>query len=283
MKKFTEYTKKYGIRLAIAVVIVAVAMMFTAQSGRESAGAVSNAAESISTPARKGATGIIGWLEGIYGYMFRYDSLVEENEQLKKELAETQGKLREAEASEKENENFRKLLGLRDKHKDFVFESAMLVDHGNSNWNSTFTIGKGEESGIKVGSSVIDPQYNLVGQVVEVGKGWASVKTVIDTDMRIGALAGDGGNAAIIVGDFALMQQGLTKLTYMTEGTQVFEGDMLLTSGKGGAMPRGLPIGVVEEVLTEAGGQVEYCTVKPVADINQLTQVFVIKEFDVIE
>ncbi len=283
MKKFMEYLKKYGTRLAVAVVIIAALLLLSGERSEGTASATANAAVSLSVPAKQGASGIVGWLEGIYGYMFRYDKLVEENEQLKIELAETKAELREAKAAEEENANFRELLGLRDKHKDFVFESAMLVDHGSSNWNSTFTISKGEESGIVAGSCVIDAQYNLVGQVLEVGKGWATVRTVIDTDMRIGALAGDGGNAAIVVGDFALMQQGMTKLTYLTEDMQVFEGDTLLTSGKGGTLPRGLVIGTVDQILTEAGGQVEYCTVVPSADINKLTQVFIVKEFSTVE
>jgi len=245
--------------------------------------ATENAAESLSLPAKQGATGLIGWLEGVYGYMFKYDSLAAENEALKVQLAEAQSKLRSATDSENENKRLRELLNLREKHSDFVFETAKIIDRPSSNWSETYTISKGEESGIAVGDCVIDSQYNLVGQITEVGSGWATVRSVIDADMRVGALVGEGGNAAMIVGDFALMQKGETKLSYLTEETPVLEGDVLITSGKGGAFPKGLVIGTVTSVQTEAGGQVEYATVAPNSELGALSEIFVIKEFDIVE
>jgi cell shape-determining protein MreC len=34
------------------------------------------------------------------------------------------------------------------------------------------------------------------------------------------------------------MQEGKSKLTYLSEGLQLIEGDTVLTSGKGGKFPR---------------------------------------------
>ena len=275
--------KKNGIRLGIVVVLVALIFGFVARGAGGNAGAVENAAASLSTPVDRGSTGLVSWLEGIYGYMFRYDTLAAENEELKVQLAEAQRELRDATDAENENARLRELLSLREKHKDFVFESANIIDRPASNWSETYTISKGEESEIAVGDCVIDSCYNLVGQVIEVGTGWATVRSVIDADMRVGALVGEGGNAAMIVGDFSLMQKGETKLTYLTQETQVLEGDVLITSGKGGAFPKGLVIGTITSVQTEAGGQVEYATVDPASELGALSEVFVIKDFDVVE
>ena len=275
--------KKNGIRLGVVVLIVAFIYGFTASRASGKAGVVENAAASLTLPVKQGSSGLIGWLEGIYGYMFRYDTLAAENEDLKVQLAEAQKQLREAEEAKSENERLRDLLALREKHEDFVFEDASIVDRPPSNWSVTYTISKGEESGIAVGNCVIDSKYNLVGQVIEVGSGWATVRSAIDADMRVGTLVGEGGNAAMVVGDFALMQKGEAKLTYLTEETQVLEGDILITSGKGGAFPKGLEIGTVTSVKSEAGGQVEYATVSPSCELGALSQVFVIKDFNVME
>lgn len=283
MNNFKAYCKKYGIRLAIAVIIVAALFGAATTRGAGSVSAAENAAMSISLPARGAATGFIGWLENIYGYMFRYDTLEKENEELKLKVTQLQNQLREAKEAETENENYRRLLGLRDKFSDFVFESAKIIDRGTSNWNSTLTIGKGTESGIEVGDCVVDSAYNVVGQVSETGEGWSTIRTIIDTDINVGALVGDTGSAAMIVGDYALMQQGFVKLTYLTSGAQVFEGDIIQTSGKGGSFPRGLVIGTVKTVNTEAGGQVEYAAIEPACDPDSLTQIFIVKDFTVVE
>ena len=283
MNKFKDFIVKNGIRLGIVVVLVALVFGFAARGASGKVGAVENAAASLSTPVNQGSTGLVSWLEGIYGYMFRYDTLAAENEELKVQLAEAQSELRDATEAENENERLRELLSLREKHKDFVFESANIIDRPASNWSETYTISKGEESEISVGDCVIDSCYNLVGQVIEVGTGWATVRSVIDADMRVGALVGEGGNAAMIVGDFSLMQKGETKLTYLTQETQVLEGDVLITSGKGGAFPKGLVIGTVTSVQTEAGGQVEYATVAPASEVGGLSEIFVIKDFEVVD
>lgn len=283
MNKFKTYVKKYGIRLGLVVLAVAFlsGMAFSRSEGN--AVALKDASSSMTLPVKQASTGIVGWLEGIYGYMFRYDSLAAENEALKVELAETQMKLRDAQEAAAENEHLHKLLDLKERHKDFTFESAKLIDRSTTNWSRTFTINKGKESDIAVGDCVIDSAYNLVGQVIELGSGWATVRSIVDADMHVGAFVGESGNAAMVVGDFALMQKDRAKLSNLTNEIQVLEDDLLITSGKGGAFPAGLNIGSVESVHTEAGGQVEYAVVVPAAEPGAITRVFVIKDFDIVD
>lgn len=282
MNRLINFMKKYSLRFA--AVVLAFALIYGLSAGRAEnrLGLGANAAAALSMPVKQGSTGFFGWLEGIYGYMFRYDRLAEENENLKDRVAELEKKLKAADQAEQENQRLRDLLELRPKHEDFVFESASVIDRPASNWNLTYTISKGEECGIQVGNCVIDSRYNLVGQVIEAGTGWATVRSVIDVDMRVGVLVG-GGSAAMVLGDFGLMQNGEAKLGYLTEEAQVLEGDLLITSGKGGAFPKGLEVGTVTSVKTEAGGQVEYAAVSPSAELGKLAQVFVIKEFKVID
>jgi len=282
LNKFGDYLKKYGVRL-LAVVIV-VALFMAAAAGRAESGAtvLEDAGESLVQPAKSAATGVVAWLENIYGYMFRYDQIVSKNKELESRVAELEKLVRDAEEAKAENEQYRQLLELRDQHSELKLEDAKVVDRGTSNWNTTFTLSKGEESDIAAGMCVIDSSYNMVGQVVEVGNGWATVRSVIDTDMRVGTLVGDSGAAAMIVGDFSLMRAGLTKLSYLTDEAQVFENDVLTTSGRGATFPQGLVIGTVDSVYTEAGGQIEYATVKPAVDPDSLTQVFVVTSFQTI-
>ncbi|MEG0035211.1 MAG: rod shape-determining protein MreC [Oscillospiraceae bacterium] len=283
MNKFNEYLKKNGIRLFIvALLMVGFAAAAIGRAG-SAAGALENATVSLAVPIKQGATGFVGWLEGIYSYMFKYDKLAAENQELKDQLAAANNQIRELQAAEDENKRLRELWNLRDKNRELTLESAKIIERGTSNWSSTFTISKGKESDISVGDCVIDSSYNLVGQVTELGSGWATVRTIVDADIRVGALVGEGGSAAMIVGDFALMQKGETKLSYFTDETQIFEGDVILSSGKGGAFPKGLVVGKVSGVKTEAGGQVEYATVAPACELGALTQVFIIKDFNVVE
>lgn len=278
-----EFLKKKGIRLAAAVIVVALIVVFAARGLNGRAGVVSNAVGAAAEPVQKAAGAVADWLEGIYGYLYKYDQLKAENESLRAQLAEAEEKAHAGTEALEENARLRNLLGYLEKHSDFVTESAKVVSRSSSNWNSLFTISKGESSGIEVGDAVITEYGALVGQVVELGKTWATVSTVIDVDTSLGALVGSDGSAAMVIGNYALMQKGCVQLTYLAEGAQMFIGDTVTTSGAGGLFPQGVTVGTVTSVQTEAGGQTEYGIVTPACDIGTVSQIFVIKEFNVSE
>ena len=101
--------------------------------------------------------------------------------------------------------------------------------------------------------------------------------------MSVGAFVGAAGNSGMVVGEYSFMRQKQAKLTYLADGAQIFVGDDVLTSGSGGAFPAGLMIGTLVAVQTEAGGQIEYGIVQPQANLDSLVQVFIIKDFTVVE
>ena len=232
-------------------------------------------------PLQKAATVTAQWLESIYGYIYKYDQLKAENEQLRTQLAEAQAQAREGQEALAENERYRDLLGFTQRHTDFELEPANVVSYGASNWSSTLTLSKGSDSGIEVGDCVMNESGALVGQVIETGSTWATVRTVIDVDMSVGGYISGSGATAMVLGDFTLMQQGCVRFGYLAEGTSIFTGDTVLTSGKGGAFPAGLVV-TSTDVRTEAGGQQTYGVITPACDLGELLQVFVIKDFDVV-
>ena len=161
--------------------------------------------------------------------------------------------------------------------------ASKVVLWSSSNWSSSFTISKGASSGIEYGDPVITEYGALVGQVTELGETWATVSTLIDVDMSVGAFVGDTGTSGMVMGEFALMKNKQAKLTFLADGAQIFVGDEVLTSGQGGAFPQGLVIGTITAVQTEAGGQIEFGLVQPQCNFESLVQVFVIKSFEVVE
>ena len=88
---------------------------------------------------------------------------------------------------------------------------------------------------------------------------------------------------AIAEGDFALMPKQQLKLSYLPENTQLIAGDLILTSGLNGNYPSGLIIGAITELHTEASGMSRYAVIQPRVSLEQLKQVFVIKDFDIVE
>ena len=171
----------------------------------------------------------------------------------------------------------------QEQRRDFVFESAMILEHSSSNWTSTLTLNRGTNCGIAVKDCVVSAEGYLVGVVSEVGYNWATVLTVIDTDTELGALVFRTSAVAVAEGDFALMNEGRLKLSYLPESASLLSGDYIVTSGLGGYYPSNLVIGTVESVKVDDDGLAQYAVIAPMVDFDTLTEIFVIKDFTVID
>jgi len=267
--------------IIVLAVVLLVGLSSMARGGKIST--VQNVTGVILSPVQKVVGSAVNWFNSIYGHLYEYDSLLAENESLRAQLADAQQSARDGIEASEENERLRELLNLREKHSDYVFESAKVVLWSSSNWAHSFTISKGSGSGIELGDPVVTEYNAVVGQITELGENWATVSTIIDVDMSVGAFAGDSGTSGVVVGEYALMKNKTAKLTYLADGAQIFIGDEVLTSGSGGAFPQGLVLGKLIAVQTEAGGQIEYGILEPEVKFDSLVQVFVIKDYKVVE
>lgn len=237
----------------------------------------------VTTPVRDGISALAGWVEGVYNYSFRYDELQAENDRLKAEIAELEAAAREGEADSKENERLRELLELRPKNRSFDLESATVTARSSTNWSSTLTLSKGSDQGVATGDCVVDSAWNLVGIIDTVGSNWSTMITVVDANLEMGAFLSRTESIAILEGDFALMAEGKLKLTYLPENTELITGDLVLTSSMGGNYPSDLVVGSIESIHTDASGISRYAVIAPAADLDSLVQVFIIKDFDIVE
>lgn len=267
--------------LIAALLAVITLVVSTIVSGSDP---IANAVGFVTTPFRAAGSAVSNWAERTFSDRYRTEELEAEVERLRQELAAMEEKARAGEDAIEENENLRALLGLKQKRSDLgVPENASVTARTLSNWESSFTISKGSNYGLAKDQCVIDAYGNLVGVVGEVGYNWATVLTVVDTDIDMGGMVARTNDAAVLEGDFSLMTQGRLKLSFLPEGAVLLAGDEVLTSGRGGVYPAGLVVGNVESVRADASGMTRYAVVVPKADLDHLKQVFVITSFDTVE
>lgn len=278
-----DFFRHNGILLLIVAILLALVTAVVSLLLGGVADPLSNLAGIITTPVRNGISAVTNWTEERYNDAFQREQMKQENEELKKRVAELEEQERQAEAALQENERLRNLLDLRPSNRSFDLESAMVTARSTSNWESTLTISKGLSQDVAVDDCVVDEYWNLVGVVAEVGENWATVRTVVDSGIEMGGQLSRTGGAAVLEGDFALMGEGKLKLSYLPENSELISGDQVTTSGRGGVYPSGLVVGHVEEVRTEASGMTRYAVIVPETDLDNLKQVFVIRDFDIVE
>ena len=237
----------------------------------------------VSSPFRALSTSISDWIEDKQRYRDEFDALKEENAALKLQIAQMEEALRQAEVDSEENETLRRLLDLRQQRRDLDWESALIIQRDVSNWASTLTLNVGTAYGAEVGDCVITDTGFLVGVITDAGVNWSTCTTVVDTETSIGAKIFRTGEVAVAQGDFALMEGNELKLNYLTAGAAPQVGDLVVTSGLGGYYPSRLPIGSVKEVKTDDSGLAQYAILRPAAELAELRQVFVVKDFTVVD
>ena len=278
-----DFLRRNGIWLLVIAFLLSVLIgVFSAVMGGN-ADPLSNLVTTITAPVRNGVAAVGDWVQGVSRYVFRYGEMEQQIADLETENAQLQEQVRESQEALQENELLRDLLDLREKRRDFVFESAKVTARSASNWESTLTLSKGSESGGRECNCVITSTGVLVGVVSEVGSHYATVSTVIDTGMEMGGIITRTNAAGVLEGDFSLMQEGKLRLSYLPDEAQLVTGDEVLTSGRGDVYPSGLVVGQVEGVFSDASGMNRYAVVVPEVNLDTLVEVFVIKEFDIVE
>lgn len=278
-----DFFHKNGVLLLVIALLLSLLVGISSALMGGTADPLSNAATTITAPVRSLVSNVLDWAEGVYNYVFRYEELNTELDTLRKQVADLEAQLRESGEAARENQQLRQLLRLQEKHQDFVFESARVTQRSTTNWESTFTLSKGSSAGVRAGNCVISETGALVGVVEEVGLNYCRVSTVINTDIEMGGICVRTDCAGILEGDFALMSQGRLKLSYLPDDAQLRRGDQILTSGQGDIYPPDLVVGRVEELRSDPSGMMRYAVLKPQARLDSLVEVFIIKEFDVVE
>ena len=276
MKRFFS---KHGLLLlaAITTVMVVMCIISAISSGTPF---LRNVAGVIASPFRAAGSAIAGWAADTEAHFDDVEMLQEENDQLRRYVAELEEQLRQAQAAEEENDRLREALSLKEENPDYALTDAAVTERSVSNWYSELTINRGTKHGVEIGQCVTDEYGNLVGVITDAGYNWSRVTTLLDTDSAIGAMVFRTGDVAVAEGRLDLMLDGCLALNYLTDPDSLIVGDQVVTSGLGGYLPGGLVIGAVREVRIDDGGVNRYAVVKTKVEPEKLVQVFVIRDFD---
>ena len=277
-----DFLEKYGLRLLIVTTVCAVLISALSFLGSTSS-FLENAVGVLTSPFRAAATAVSTWVADKQHYYQDYSALLAENEALRKQVAELESEARQAQSDREENALLRDLLALREQRRDFTFESAVIIDRQSTNWTSALTLNRGTAHGVARNDCVVSAEGYLVGVVSEVGYNWCTVLTIIDTDTEIGARIFRTQEVAVAEGDLAWMNEGKLKLNYLSADAQLLSGDVVVTSGLGGFYPGGLVLGTVDSVRTDDDGLAQYAILTPSAHLDDLSEVFIIKDFDIVE
>lgn len=277
-----DFLKNNGLWILFAGAVIAVALALLSYFSTNSSPLV-NLVNTVAAPFRAATTAVSDRIADKQNYYADNKALRAENEELKQKIAEMEAAVRQGEAASQENVFLRELLDLRQQRRDLSdFETATVTERDVSNWTSSLTLDKGSAHGVEPGDCVIDGSGQLVGRVSQVGYNWCTVLTLVDTDTSLGARVYRTQDIAIANGDFSLMEHGMLRLDSLPASCQLLEGDLVVTSGLGGHLPPDLVIGSVASLQADDSDTAVYAILTPAADLDALTEVCIIKSFEIV-
>lgn len=209
----------------------------------EAYGTARQAVDAVSAPVGGVVAKPGEWTGDLMGWFGSYFFTAGENRRLKKEMVVLQQQADEAVRLKDENERLRAMLGVRtDPPIDMV--TARVVADSRGPLANYRLANAGSEKGVVVGFPVLS-ERGLVGRVVGVSRGASKVLLLTDAASKTPVMVDRTNARAILTGDGGPNP----KLEYLRGREPIREGDRVLTSGDGGVLPRGLPVGRVVKGL----------------------------------
>ncbi len=206
------------------------------------------------------------------------EELLAENEALKKENAALRAQLADYIDTKAENDKLWAYYELKKENPSYQIVPANVIKRDVNDDFYSFTLDIGSAVGVKVNAPVITDS-GLVGWVAQTDTATCKVKTILSPDTKAGVLDKQSGDSGILSGSVTLCAQNLTGMNKLAEDHKIKEGDMIVTSGTGGAYPAGLLIGQVQSIEFNKYDASRYAVIKPYEDVREITSAAVITDF----
>ena len=183
----------------------------------------------------------------------------------------TNARLQRLAALEAENARLRGLLEARTQVRDEVrVAEIMAVDANPYRHNLVIDIGK--RDGVYDGQAIVDAD-GVVGQVIETGLTTSQAILISDPSHALPVEVNRNGLRTIAkgTGEFDSLD-----LPFLPNNADIRPGDLLVTSGLGGAFPSGYPVAVVRAVNRIPQEPFADVTATPSAALDQVREIMLI-------
>ena len=158
----------------------------------------------------------------------------------KEELEKLKSEKYEVKFLEAENKRLKKVLNDINYSSELVI--AKVIIDKQSPFLRSIIINKGSKNNIKKGMSILSDSY-LIGKVIEVNYMTSRVLLLSDLNSKIPVTIEPGSIQSILSGD----GKNSGNIQYTKDNLPIADGSIIYTSGTGGLLKSGIPIGKIEQ------------------------------------
>ncbi len=232
----------------------------------------------VIVPFQQGIEKVGGWLSNRSEELVQIRTLLDENAQLKAELAALIEENTLLQQDKYELNKLRELFELDGQYAEYNKVGARIIGRDSGNWYSSFLIDKGEDDGLEVDMNVI-AQGGLVGRITSVGPGWARVTSIISDNVHVSAMTLSTEDNMTVTGDLRLMAEGCITFSQLVDGQDsVREGDKVVTSNISDKYLPNILIGYIRTISKDANNLTKSGEIVPAVDFEHLGEVLIITD-----
>lgn len=227
--------------VVVVAVIGAIVLLLgdrTTSEGGSTMGAARGGFEAAAGPVGGVFAAPVRWAGAARDYVGGYFFAIGENRRLKAEIAELRGWRDEAIAQKNINGRYEALLGLRTE-PPVPMATGRAISESRGPFSNAKLIDVGSAKGVRIGNPVVT-EHGLVGRITGVTGGVSRVVLLTDVASRTPVMIERTDARAMLTGDGG----DSPRLEFIRGSGSIQAGDRILSSGDGGGLPRGLPIGV---------------------------------------
>lgn len=170
-----------------------------------------------------------------------------QNKELRDEVSKLKEQLNYLKQMEVENNSLKKLVNYTSNGVNYLL-STKVVGASGSGFTHSFIIDAGARHGVKKYQGVLVDGY-LVGQIYSVGKNYSRMLLITDALSKIPVQIERTRTRAFLIGN----NTDYPNLAHFENQEPIQIGDVVVTSGMGGNLPSGIPIGIVGSISEESG------------------------------
>lgn len=151
---------------------------------------------------------------------------------------------------------------------------ANIIGRDTSNYTFTLTLDLGLNQGVEDNMAVVVPGA-LVGITYDTLESSTKVKGIIDTDCSVAAVIQSNRDPGTVSGTLAIDGKKNCRMYYLSYTTLPRPGDLVVTSGMGLQLPKGIPIGKVRESTRGMEDAKQFIVLEPIADFDHIEYVII--------
>lgn len=270
-KKFSK--EKRAFTLFICLSLLSALIMTVDYHGRGIFGVLKGLGFLILKPVNQTVQNTSHFFSNYFQIFKETEGIQQQNTQLQlenRELSRENAILKEKLAS---YEQIDKMIRFKE-YYNYEMLSAQVIGREPSNWFHSVIIDLGSKDGVEVDMGVATHK-GLVGKIIEVEQHTSEALLLIDQGCSIGALVQRTREVGVIKGG---TENVYSYLDYIEHDADVQINDIVVTSGMGSSVPKGIIIGRVVAIRKEKHELFQKILIKPEVDFSKLEEVFVVKQ-----